>query len=128
MSLASRVTALATRIGQEVKTKAPHTNPTFSGTVATPNLRISGPTPAAGKVWTAEDGAGNGSWQYPAAPDIEIPYVVGESVKVVDGPFNGFNGTVEKILEEKKKIEVSVMIFGRKTPMELNFMQVEKIV
>ena len=62
------------------------------------------------------------------ATDVEIPYVVGESVKVIDGPFNGFNGTIEKILEDKKKIEVSVMIFGRKTPMELNFMQVEKIV
>lgn len=60
------------------------------------------------------------------ASDVEIPFVVGENVKVVDGPFNGFNGTVEKILEEKKKIEVSVLIFGRKTPMELSFMQVEK--
>ena len=49
-------------------------------------------------------------------------------MKVIDGPFNGFNGTVEKILEDKKKVEVSVMIFGRKTPMELNFMQVEKVV
>lgn len=61
------------------------------------------------------------------ATDIEIPYIVGENVKVVDGPFNGFNGTVEKILEDKKKLEVSVLIFGRKTPMELNFMQVEKV-
>ena len=61
------------------------------------------------------------------AVDIEIPYVVGDSVKVIDGPFNGFNGTIEKILEDKKKIEVSVLIFGRKTPMELSFMQVEKI-
>lgn len=61
------------------------------------------------------------------ATDLAIPFVVGESVKVIDGPFNGFNGTVEKILEDKKKIEVSVMIFGRKTPMELNFMQVEKV-
>lgn len=62
------------------------------------------------------------------AVDMEIPYIVGESVKVIDGPFNGFTGTVEKIIDDKKKIEVSVLIFGRKTPMELNFMQVEKIV
>lgn len=61
------------------------------------------------------------------ATNVEIPFVVGDSVKVIDGPFNGFNGTVEKILEEKKKIEVSVVIFGRKTPMELSFMQVEKV-
>ncbi len=61
------------------------------------------------------------------ATEMEIPYVVGESVKVIDGPFNGFNGTVEKILEDKKKLEVSVLIFGRKTPMELSFMQVEKV-
>ena len=53
--------------------------------------------------------------------------IVGENVKVIDGPFNGFNGTIEKILEDKKKIEVSVLIFGRKTPMELSFMQVEKV-
>ncbi|QOR74720.1 transcription termination/antitermination factor NusG [Cruoricaptor ignavus] len=59
--------------------------------------------------------------------DAAIPFVIGESVKVIDGPFNSFTGTVEKILEDKKKIEVSVSIFGRKTPMELNFMQVEKI-
>ena len=59
--------------------------------------------------------------------EMEIPFIVGESVKVIEGPFNGFNGTVEKILEEKKKIEVSVLIFGRKTPMELSFMQVEKV-
>ncbi len=59
--------------------------------------------------------------------DMEIPFIVGENIKVVDGPFNGFNGTVEKILEDKKKIEVSVMIFGRKTPMELSFLQVEKV-
>ena len=61
------------------------------------------------------------------AVETNIPYVVGESVKVIDGPFNGFNGTIEKIHEDKKKIEVSVMIFRRKTPMELSYMQVEKL-
>ena len=61
------------------------------------------------------------------AVETNIPYVVGESVKVIDGPFNGFNGTIEKIHEDKKKIEVYVMIFGRKTPMELSYMQVEKL-
>ena len=58
---------------------------------------------------------------------INIPYMVGETVKVIDGPFNGFNGTVEKINEDKRKLEVMVLIFGRKTPLELSFMQVEKI-
>ncbi|XOD67159.1 MAG: transcription termination/antitermination protein NusG [Flavobacteriales bacterium Tduv] len=58
---------------------------------------------------------------------INIPFVIGESVKVIHGPFNGFNGTIEKINEEKRKLELSVLIFGRKTPLELNFTQVEKI-
>jgi transcriptional antiterminator NusG len=57
---------------------------------------------------------------------MDIPYVVGESVKVVDGPFNNFNGIIENINEEKKKLTVMVKIFGRKTPLELNYMQVEK--
>ena len=56
-----------------------------------------------------------------------IPFSVGETIKVVDGPFNGFNGTVEKINEEKRKLEVMVKICGRKTPLELSFMQVEKV-
>ncbi|MCT4295819.1 transcription termination/antitermination factor NusG [Elizabethkingia anophelis] len=60
------------------------------------------------------------------AQDAGIPYTVGENVKVIDGPFNGFNGTIEKIHEDKKKLEVMVLIFGRKTPLELNYMQVEK--
>jgi len=59
--------------------------------------------------------------------NVNIPYVIGETVKVIDGPFNGFNGTVEKINEEKRKLEVMVKIFGRKTPLELSYMQVEKI-
>ena len=56
-----------------------------------------------------------------------IPYTVGETVKVIDGPFNGFNGTIENINEEKRKLEVMVKIFGRKTPLELSFVQVEKV-
>jgi len=56
-----------------------------------------------------------------------IPFNAGETVKVIDGPFNGFNGTIEKINEEKRKLEVMVKIFGRKTPLELSFMQVEKV-
>jgi transcription termination/antitermination protein NusG len=58
--------------------------------------------------------------------EINIPYVVGESVKVIDGPFNNFSGVIEEINEEKKKLKVMVKIFGRKTPLELSYMQVEK--
>ncbi|MDO4228746.1 MAG: transcription termination/antitermination protein NusG [Capnocytophaga sp.] len=58
---------------------------------------------------------------------VAIPFVVGETVRVVDGPFNGFNGIVEKVNEEKRKLEVMVKIFGRKTPLELSYMQVEKV-
>jgi transcriptional antiterminator NusG len=57
---------------------------------------------------------------------INVPFIVGETVKVVDGPFNSFTGVIEEINEEKKKLKVMVKIFGRKTPLELNFMQVEK--
>ena len=59
--------------------------------------------------------------------DIIIPFIHGENVKVIDGPFNGFDGTIEKINEEKRKLEVMVRIFGRKTPLELSYMQVEKV-
>ena len=59
--------------------------------------------------------------------NVAIPYTVGETVKVIDGPFNGFDGTIEKVNEEKRKLEVMVKIFGRKTPLELSYMQVEKI-
>ncbi len=59
--------------------------------------------------------------------NVAIPYTKGETVKVIDGPFNGFDGTIENINEEKRKLEVMVKIFGRKTPLELSYMQVEKI-
>lgn len=58
--------------------------------------------------------------------ELNIPFIVGESIKVIDGPFNGFNGTIEEINEEKKKLKVMVKIFGRKQPLELSFLQVEK--
>jgi len=58
--------------------------------------------------------------------EINVPFYVGETVKVIDGPFNSFNGIIEEVNDEKKKLKVMVKIFGRKTPLELSFMQVEK--
>ena len=58
--------------------------------------------------------------------EVNIPYIVGETVTVIDGPFNSFSGIIEEINEEKKKLKVMVKIFGRKTPLELGFMQVQK--
>ena len=58
--------------------------------------------------------------------ELNVPFFVGEMVKVTDGPFNSFTGVIEEVNEEKKKLKVMVKIFGRKTPLELSFMQVEK--
>ena len=58
--------------------------------------------------------------------DVMIPFVVNETVKVTDGPFSGFSGVIEEVNSEKHKLKVMVKIFGRKTPLELSFMQVEK--
>ncbi len=57
---------------------------------------------------------------------ISNPFHTGESVKIIDGPFNSFTGVIEEVNEEKKKLKVIVKIFGRKTPLELSYMQVEK--
>lgn len=61
-----------------------------------------------------------------SSEEINVPYYIGEPVKVIDGPFNGFSGIVEEVYDEKKKLKVMVKIFGRKTPIELRFIQVEK--
>lgn len=58
--------------------------------------------------------------------EFDISFIVGETVKVITGPFNGFNGIIEDVNEEKKKLKVMVKIFGRKTPVELGYMDVEK--
>lgn len=58
--------------------------------------------------------------------ELNVPFIVGETVKVTDGPFNSFTGVIEEINEEKKRLKVMVKIFGRKTPLELSFLQVEK--
>lgn len=58
--------------------------------------------------------------------DIAIPYNVDDTVKVIDGPFSGFSGVIEEVNADKRKLKVMVKIFGRKTPLELAFTQVEK--
>ena len=61
-----------------------------------------------------------------SAAETEVNFSVGEAVKITDGPFSGFGGIVEEILEERSKLKVVVVIFGRKTLLELSFAQVTK--
>lgn len=64
--------------------------------------------------------------EQPEEPQVDIPYVVNDTVKVTDGPFSGFTGVIEEVNTDKHKLKVMVKIFGRKTPLELSFMQVTK--
>ena len=61
-----------------------------------------------------------------ASAETEVDYQVGEAVRITDGPFTGFDGTIDEIVEDRSKLKVIVMIFGRKTLLELNFNQVTK--
>ena len=58
--------------------------------------------------------------------EVNVPYLVGETVKVSVGPFSGFSGIIEEVMADKRKLKVMVKIFGRKTPLELGFTDVEK--
>ena len=58
---------------------------------------------------------------------INEPFIIGETIKIIEGPFNDFNGVIEEVNDEKKKLKVTVKIFGRSTPVELSYVQVEKL-
>ena len=97
----------------------------------TPNvLGVLGGTDAPAPVRQAEVnrmlGLGSGENTEVAEAVMKVDFLVGESVKVNDGPFTGFDGIIEEVNIDKQKLKVSVKIFGRVTPLELNFTQVTK--
>ena len=63
-----------------------------------------------------------------ATVDLAQPFVIGEAVNIIDGPFSGFSGSIQKIFEERKKLHVIVRIFERNAPIELNYVQVERVI
>ena len=69
---------------------------------------------------------GNQDENAESAAEIVVNYEIGDAVKITDGPFSGFSGTVDEILEDRSKVKVIVVIFGRKTQLELRFKQVTK--
>ncbi|MCS6795716.1 MAG: KOW motif-containing protein, partial [Raineya sp.] len=62
-----------------------------------------------------------------SAVKTEASFIVGEHVRVIDGPFSGFDAVVEQVYDERKKLDVMVKVFGRSTPLELSYTQVEKL-
>ena len=89
-------------------------------------LRESGGKPIPMRQYEVNRRLGKIDDQLEAIDGNEDVYMVGESVKVIDGPFSSFAGVVEEVNDEKKKLKVTVKIFGRKTPLELSYNQVEK--
>jgi transcriptional antiterminator NusG len=81
----------------------------------------------AGNKPAISDSRGDSKFMQMEAPKYKAPFSVGEAVKIVDGPFADFLGTIDNIDEEKGKIKVLVSIFGRETPVELDFLQVAKL-
>ena len=61
------------------------------------------------------------------SPRVMVSYKVGQKVRIIDGPFNDFMGTVNELDSERSKVRVMVSFFGRETPIELDFLQVEKL-
>ena len=112
------VEALEGRLSGEmiqIITQMPHVIHFLGRNNPTP-MRKSEANRVLGKVDEAQEGGAS----------IVEPFIVGETIKIIDGPFNEFVGVIQEVNEEKKKLKVIVKIFGRGTEVELNFMQAEK--